>query len=86
MEPVPQPLLKPTATLREVGQAFVDHTNEFFYVSDDGQTLEGVVTITDLIRARDATQDGRTAALGLHDQESRLRLLRGRLRGGRDGH
>ncbi len=58
MEPVPQPLLKPTATLREVGQAFVEHTNEFFFVSNDGQTLEGVVTITDLIRARDASQDG----------------------------
>jgi NADH:ubiquinone reductase (H+-translocating) len=58
MEPVPQPLLKPTATLREVGQAFVDYTNEFFYVSSDGQTLEGVVTITDLIRARDAAQEG----------------------------
>ena len=26
--------------------------NEFFYVSSDGETLEGVVTMTDLIRAR----------------------------------
>ncbi|SPE61294.1 Cyclic nucleotide-regulated FAD-dependent pyridine nucleotide-disulphide oxidoreductase (modular protein) [Verrucomicrobia bacterium] len=51
MEPVPQPLLKPTATLREVGRAFVEHANEFFYVTSDGQTLEGVVTITDLVRA-----------------------------------
>ena len=52
MEPIPQPLLKPTMTLREVGQAFIDHSNEFFYVSSDGKTLEGVVTITDLIRGR----------------------------------
>jgi NADH dehydrogenase len=52
MDPVPQPLLKPTMTLREVGQAFVDHTNEFFYVSSDGQTLEGVVTMTDLIQGQ----------------------------------
>ena len=58
MEPCPQPLLKPTATLREVSQAFVELANEFFYVSSDGQTLEGVVTITDLIRARDASLDG----------------------------
>jgi len=52
MEPVPQPLLKPSATLRELGHAFVDHGNEFFYVSDDGETLDGVLTITDLLRGR----------------------------------
>jgi NADH dehydrogenase len=54
MEPVPQPVLKPTATLAEVSHAFVASTNEFFYVSSDGQTLEGVVTITDLLRGRAA--------------------------------
>jgi NADH dehydrogenase len=54
IEPVPAPLLKPTATLREVSQAFVDHRNEFFFVSTDGGTLEGVVTITDLLRAQGA--------------------------------
>ena len=54
IEPVPQPLLKPTATLSEVSHAFVETTNEFFYVSTDGQTLEGVVTITDLLRGRAA--------------------------------
>jgi len=52
-------LLNPTATIREVSRAFVEHGNEFFYVSSDGQTLEGVVTITDLVRGgfnrRDAT-------------------------------
>jgi NADH dehydrogenase len=58
MEPVPQPLLKPSATLTEVGHAFVEHGNEFFYVSSDGQTLEGVVTITDLIRARSVGEGG----------------------------
>jgi len=52
MEPVPQPLLKPTATLVEVSHAFVEHGNEFFYVSSDGVTLEGIVTITDLLRGR----------------------------------
>jgi NADH dehydrogenase len=50
IEPVPQPLLKPTATLGEVSRAFVEYGHEFFYVSSDGQTLEGVVTITDLVR------------------------------------
>lgn len=50
MDLVPEPLLKPTATMRQVGHAFVEHRNEFFYVSSDGQTLEGVVTITDLLR------------------------------------
>jgi NADH dehydrogenase len=52
MEPAPQPVLKPSATLRDVGHAFVEHPNDFFCVSSDGQTLEGVVTITDLLRAR----------------------------------
>jgi NADH dehydrogenase len=59
LEPVPQPVLSPAATMREVNQAFVEHGNEFFYVASDGQTLEGVVTITDLLRgqANGATAD-----------------------------
>jgi NADH:ubiquinone reductase (H+-translocating) len=57
MEPVPQPLLKPTTTMHDVGQAFVQYGHEFFYVSDDGQSVDGVVTITDLLR----TQDGATS-------------------------
>jgi NADH:ubiquinone reductase (H+-translocating) len=52
MEPSPEPMLKPQATLRDAGRAFIDHGNEFFYVSGDGITLEGIVTITDLIRGR----------------------------------
>ena len=52
MEPVPVPLLKPSATLRDVSEAFVHGTNEFFYVSADGQTLDGIITVTDLIRGR----------------------------------
>jgi NADH dehydrogenase len=58
LEPVPQPLLKPTATVREVSQAFVEHGHEFFFISSDGQTLEGIVTVTDLLRGR--TSDHRT--------------------------
>ena len=58
MEPAPQPLLKPTATMREVGRAFVEYGHEFFFVSADGQTLDGVVTITDLVRTQ--TGDGAT--------------------------
>src|SRR5262249_39605815 len=52
MEPLPQPLLRPTDTLGEVSRAFIEHTNEFFYVSSDDETSEGVVTITDWLRAR----------------------------------
>jgi len=58
MEPPPQPLLLPSASLREVSEAFVRHHNEFFYVSADGKTLEGVVTITDLLRAGARPSDG----------------------------
>ena len=60
LEPVPKPLLQPTATMREVGRAFVEHGNEFFYVSADGQTLEGVVTITDLLRGQSSGTSGAT--------------------------
>jgi len=60
MEPVPQPILSPKATLSEVSQCFVEHSNEFFYVSSDGQTLEGVVTITDLLRGRSMGATGTT--------------------------
>lgn len=52
LEPVPEPLLQPNATMRDVGRAFVEHGNEFFYVSADGETLDGVVTITDLLRGQ----------------------------------
>ncbi|HEV2210581.1 MAG TPA: FAD-dependent oxidoreductase [Verrucomicrobiae bacterium] len=52
MEPTPAPLLKPDTSLHEVSHAFVQHANEFFFVSNDGQTLDGVVTMTDLIRAQ----------------------------------
>lgn len=52
MEPPPQPYLAPTATLRETGHAFIEHGNEFFYISSDGQTIDGVVTITDMLRAQ----------------------------------
>jgi NADH dehydrogenase len=62
MEPVPQPLLKPTATLAEVGHCFIEQPNEFFYVSGDGQTLDGVVAITDLLRGRAAGATGESTA------------------------
>jgi NADH dehydrogenase len=62
LEPLPQPLLPPTATLREVSRAFVQNSNEFFYVSSDGQTLEGVVTMTDLIRAQSSGATRETPA------------------------
>ena len=52
MEPVPAPLLKPTTTMNEAGHAFVQDAQEFFYVSADGENLDGVVTITDLYRGQ----------------------------------
>ncbi len=60
MEPVPQPLLKPDSTLGDVTRAVVESGNEFFYVSSDGQTLEGVVTMTDLLRGRSMGATGKT--------------------------
>lgn len=60
MEPSPQPLLKPATTMHEVGQAFVEHGNEFFYVSADGEGVDGVVTITDLLRGQSGAANGLT--------------------------
>src|SRR5207249_539746 len=60
MDPVPQPLMKTTDTLADVGHAFVEQGEEFFYVSNDGETLEGVVTITDLLRGRESGATGET--------------------------
>jgi NADH:ubiquinone reductase (H+-translocating) len=60
MEPVPQPLLPPTATMQEVGHAFVEHGHEFFYVSADGQSVDGVVTITDLLRGQSGSANSAT--------------------------
>ena len=62
MEPVPQPLLQPNTTLREVAHAFVESGNEFFYVSADGQTLDGIITVTDLIRGRSTGANPATPA------------------------
>jgi Mg/Co/Ni transporter MgtE len=61
MDPPPQPFLKSNASLNEVSQAFLTNNNEFFYVSDDGQNLDGIVTITDLIRGRSSAANGATS-------------------------
>ncbi|MEI6105389.1 MAG: FAD-dependent oxidoreductase [Opitutae bacterium] len=59
IEPAPTPLLKPTDRLIDVMRVFADHPDEFFYVSADGARLDGIVTLTDLLRAqnRDATAE-----------------------------
>src|SRR5262249_44011055 len=54
MKEAPTPLLKPTATLRDVASQFVGGPQEFLYISSDGENLEGIVTMTDLMRARSA--------------------------------
>ena len=52
IEPAPTPLLKPADPLADVMQVFADNTSDFFYVSRDGVQLDGVVTLTDLMRAQ----------------------------------
>ena len=52
IEPAPSPLLKPTDTLLDAMRIFASHTPDFFYVSADGAALDGVVTLTDLLRAQ----------------------------------
>lgn len=52
IEPAPTPLLKPTDTLLEVMRIFARNNPDFFYVSADGAALDGVITLTDLLRAQ----------------------------------
>jgi NADH dehydrogenase len=52
IEPAPQPLLRPTETLFEVTRRFGESDEQFFFVSPDGDRLEGLVTLTDLLRAQ----------------------------------
>ncbi len=59
IESAPTPLLKPAYTLTDVMRVFADNNSDFFYVSRDGAQLDGVVTLTNLLRAQscDATAD-----------------------------
>lgn len=51
IEPAPQPFLAPTTPLREVTHLFAESTHDLFFVASAGDRLEGLVTLTDLIRA-----------------------------------
>ena len=64
IDPAPQPILRPTETLFEVTKRFGESDEQFFFVSTDGERLEGLVTLTDLLRAQ-AT--GTTAETPLSD-------------------
>lgn len=52
IEPAPTPLLKPTDTLYDVTHQFARHPSDFFFVSPDGARLDGMITLTDLLRAQ----------------------------------
>ncbi|HKB56840.1 MAG TPA: FAD-dependent oxidoreductase [Lacunisphaera sp.] len=52
IEPAPLPLLKPTDSLYDVSHQFARHPSDFLYVSSDGARLEGMITLTDLLRAQ----------------------------------
>lgn len=52
IEPAPTPLLKPTDSLYEVTHQFARHPSDFFFVSPDGTRLDGMITLTDLLRAQ----------------------------------
>lgn len=52
IEPAPQPLLKPDETLYAVSHCFAGNDSGFFYVSAGGARLDGLITLTDLLRAQ----------------------------------
>jgi len=52
IEPAPQPILRPTESLFELTRRFGESDEQLFLVSSDGDTLEGMVTLTDLLHAQ----------------------------------
>jgi NADH:ubiquinone reductase (H+-translocating) len=52
IEPAPTPLLKPTDSLFAVTYQFAQNPSDFFFVSGDGVKLEGLITLTGLLRAQ----------------------------------
>ncbi len=50
-------------------RVFADHNADFFYVSSDGARLDGIVTLTDLLRAQagDTNADTPVAAFMIKD-------------------
>lgn len=52
IEPAPRPVLHPSEALHEVTRRFAEQDVDLFYVSSDGERLEGLVTLTDLLRAQ----------------------------------
>ncbi|HVU16495.1 MAG TPA: FAD-dependent oxidoreductase [Candidatus Didemnitutus sp.] len=52
IEPPPQPLLAPTTTLPEISRLFAENPADFFLVSRDNSRLDGIITLTDLLRAQ----------------------------------
>lgn len=52
IDPAPAPLLKPADTLYAVSCEFARQPADFFLVSADGVRLEGLITLTDLLRAQ----------------------------------
>lgn len=54
VEPAPAPLLGPAETLDQVCHHFAQRPSDFFFVSPDGQRLDGMITLTDLLRAQNS--------------------------------
>ncbi|MBI2514053.1 MAG: FAD-dependent oxidoreductase [Opitutae bacterium] len=52
VEPAPQPFLSPTTPLREATRLFAESTNDLFLVVSAGDRLEGIVTLTDILRVQ----------------------------------
>jgi NADH dehydrogenase len=56
IEPAPQPMINPSASSAEVSRLFAENSADFFFVSRDGIRLEGMITLTDLVRAQGGGQ------------------------------
>ncbi|MCR6630365.1 MAG: cyclic nucleotide-binding domain-containing protein [Magnetospirillum sp.] len=52
IEPPPLPFVPLTATLAEVTRTFTENKADFFYVISGENRLEGIITLTDIIRAQ----------------------------------
>jgi len=72
MDPVPQPLLAPTACLRDAVSAFAQTAAEAVVVSSDGVHAEGVLTMRELLGAVGAGATPATQIRGMMGRASRV--------------
>jgi NADH dehydrogenase len=54
VDPISQPVIASTTSLREIGRLLAMDTTDVVWICADGRTLDGIITLSDLLRAQSA--------------------------------